>query len=167
VANAVLVKPSQTGTVSAARAIVEQALAAGFASVVSARSGETEDSWLADLAVGWRAGQIKVGSIMRSERTAKWNRLLRVEAETDTDSPEPKRWLAIDEQRHRGAARMMRGRLWSAREKQAVGRAGQDLAPVGLVWRPVGEQVQQLAGVALPVGQVRPVRAPDQPVRPR
>jgi enolase len=85
VANAVLVKPNQTGTVSAARAIVEQALAAGFSSVVSARSGETEDSWLADLAVGWRTGQIKVGSTMRSERTAKWNRLLRIEAETDTD----------------------------------------------------------------------------------
>ena len=54
---------------------------AGYATVVSARSGETEDSWLADLAVGWRAGQLKVGSTMRSERTAKWNRLLRVEAE--------------------------------------------------------------------------------------
>ena len=49
--------------------------------MLSARSGETEDSWLADLAVGWRTGQIKVGSTTRSERTAKWNRLLRIEAE--------------------------------------------------------------------------------------
>ena len=51
------------------------------AGVVSARSGDTEDGWLADLAVGWRSGQIKVGSTQRSERTAKWNRLLRIEAE--------------------------------------------------------------------------------------
>ena len=49
-------------------------------SFVSARSGDTEDTWLADLAVGWKAGQIKVGSTMRSERTAKWNRLLEIEA---------------------------------------------------------------------------------------
>jgi enolase len=48
--------------------------------VVSGRSGDTEETWLADLAVGWRAGQIKVGSTMRSERTAKWNRLLEIEA---------------------------------------------------------------------------------------
>ncbi len=81
VANAVLVKPNQVGTVSDARRVVEIARAAGYATVVSARSGETEDSWLADLAVGWRAGQLKVGSTMRSERTAKWNRLLRIEAE--------------------------------------------------------------------------------------
>ena len=53
----------------------------GYATVVSARSGDSEDGWLADLAVGWRSGQIKVGSTQRSERTAKWNRLLRIEAE--------------------------------------------------------------------------------------
>jgi enolase len=82
VANAILVKPNQTGTLSNARAIVERARTAGYAAVVSARSGDTEDAWLADLAVGWRAGQIKVGSLMRSERTAKWNRLLRIEQET-------------------------------------------------------------------------------------
>jgi enolase len=81
VANAVLVKPNQIGTLSAARAVVDRAHEAGYATVLSARSGETEDSWLADLAVGWRTGQIKVGSTMRSERTAKWNRLLRIEAE--------------------------------------------------------------------------------------
>ena len=57
------------------------AQAAGYATVLSARSGETEDSWLADLAVGWRTGQLKVGSTTRSERTAKWNRLLRIESE--------------------------------------------------------------------------------------
>ncbi|AZG46230.1 phosphopyruvate hydratase [Gordonia insulae] len=81
VANAVLVKPNQIGTLTDARTVVTTAQAAGYRTVLSARSGETEDSWLADLAVGWRTGQIKVGSTMRSERTAKWNRLLRIEAE--------------------------------------------------------------------------------------
>jgi enolase len=81
VANAVLVKPNQTGTLTSARNVVGRAVAAGYATVLSARSGETEDSWLADLAVGWRTGQIKVGSTTRSERTAKWNRLLRIEHE--------------------------------------------------------------------------------------
>jgi enolase len=80
VANAVLVKPNQCGTLSCAARVCAQAREAGYATVVSARSGETEDSWLADLAVGWRAGQLKVGSTTRSERTAKWNRLLELEA---------------------------------------------------------------------------------------
>jgi enolase len=80
-ANAVLVKPNQCGTLSEAASVVARARDAGYATVVSARSGDTEDAWLADLAVGWRAGQIKVGSTTRSERTAKWNRLLRIEAE--------------------------------------------------------------------------------------
>jgi enolase len=80
IANAVLVKPNQCGTLSRAAAVCAQAREAGYATVVSARSGETEDAWLADLAVGWRAGQLKVGSTTRSERTAKWNRLLELEA---------------------------------------------------------------------------------------
>lgn len=84
VANAVLVKVNQAGSVSRAERVVEQARAAGYATVVSARSGDTEDHWLADLAVGWRAGQIKVGSTMRSERTAKWNRLLELESDGPT-----------------------------------------------------------------------------------
>ena len=81
VANAVLVKPNQIGTLDTARTVVRTAHAHGYATVLSARSGETEDDWLADLAVGWRTGQIKVGSTTRSERTAKWNRLLRLETE--------------------------------------------------------------------------------------
>jgi enolase len=81
VANAVLIKPNQAGTLSDAHAALQLAQREGYASVVSARSGDSEDSWLADLAVGWRSGQIKVGSTQRSERTAKWNRLLRIEAE--------------------------------------------------------------------------------------
>ena len=81
VANAVLVKPNQAGTLSDAREALELAQREGYATVVSARSGDSEDAWLADLAVGWRSGQIKVGSTQRSERTAKWNRLLRIEAE--------------------------------------------------------------------------------------
>jgi enolase len=80
IANAVLVKPNQAGTVTRAEAVLRAAQTAGYATVVSARSGDTEDGWLADLAVGWRSGQIKVGSTTRSERTAKWNRLLEIEA---------------------------------------------------------------------------------------
>jgi enolase len=79
-ANAVLIKPNQAGTVTRAERVLTEAAASGFATVVSARSGDTEDSWLADFAVGWNAGQIKVGSVMRAERTAKWNRLLEIES---------------------------------------------------------------------------------------
>jgi enolase len=84
IANAVLVKPNQIGTLTEAHQVVVMAQAAGYATVLSGRSGETEDSWLADLAVGWRTGQLKVGSTTRSERTAKWNRLLRIESEHPT-----------------------------------------------------------------------------------
>jgi enolase len=80
VANAVLVKPNQAGTLTRARKVTELAQREGYHTVVSARSGDTEDYWLSDIAVGWDAGQIKVGSTMRSERTAKWNRLLEIEA---------------------------------------------------------------------------------------
>jgi enolase len=81
VANAVLVKMNQSGTLTETLAVAAQARRAGYATVVSARSGETEDDALADLAVATRAGQIKVGSVAQSERLAKYNRLLRLEAE--------------------------------------------------------------------------------------
>lgn len=78
-ANAVLVKMNQIGSLSETFHVVDRAAEAGFTAVVSARSGETEDSFLADLAVASGAGQIKVGSITRSERLAKYNRLLAIE----------------------------------------------------------------------------------------
>jgi enolase len=81
VANAVLVKMNQAGTLTETVDVVEAARRAGYATVASARSGETEDTALADLAVGTRAGQIKVGSVAQSERLAKYNRLLRIERE--------------------------------------------------------------------------------------
>lgn len=84
-ANAVLVKVNQNGLVSRTRQVLERAQRAGMATIVSARSGDTEQAWLSDLAVGWRAGQIKVGSTHRSERTAKWNRLLELEATEETE----------------------------------------------------------------------------------
>jgi enolase len=87
VATAVLVKPNQNGTLTGALDVLLRARSAGLATVVSARSGETEDCWLADLAVGWAAGQIKVGSTTRSERTAKWNRLLRIEHRAGPGAP--------------------------------------------------------------------------------
>ena len=77
--NALLVKPNQAGTVTEARAALDAARAAGFTTIVSARSGETEDVTIAHLAVGWGAGQLKVGSFARSERMAKWNEVLRIE----------------------------------------------------------------------------------------
>lgn len=86
-ANAVLVKMNQVGTLSETLQVVDRAAEAGFAAVVSARSGETEDSFLADLAVATGAGHIKVGSVTRSERLAKYNRLLRIEAGFDADWP--------------------------------------------------------------------------------
>lgn len=85
-ASAVLVKPNQCGTLTLAHDVVTTARAHGYATVLSARSGDTEDSWLADLAVGWSTGQIKVGSMTRSERTAKWNRLLRIEDRLGPDA---------------------------------------------------------------------------------
>lgn len=91
-ANAVLVKVNQNGTLRGAREVLDTAQQAGWRTIVSARSGDTEDDWLADLAVGWRAGQIKVGSVHRSERCAKWNRLLELEATEDTTFVNP--WRA-------------------------------------------------------------------------
>ena len=77
--NALLVKPNQAGTVTETRAALDAARHAGMGVIVSARSGETEDVTIAHLAVGWRAGQLKVGSFSRSERMAKWNEVLRIE----------------------------------------------------------------------------------------
>ena len=79
--NAVLIKPNQSGTVTGTRAALDAGKAAGFGTIVSARSGETEDVTIAHLAVGWDAGQFKVGSFTRSERMAKWNEMLRIEEE--------------------------------------------------------------------------------------
>jgi enolase len=81
-ADALLLKVNQIGTLSEAAEACRLARAAGWRVTISARSGETEDSWLADLAVGWSGDQIKVGSITQSERLAKYNRLLAIEAET-------------------------------------------------------------------------------------
>lgn len=83
-ANAILIKANQNGLVTSTWKVLQQARANNFNTVVSARSGENEDSWLADLATGWSAGQIKVGSTHGSERNAKWNRLLEFEATEGT-----------------------------------------------------------------------------------
>lgn len=80
-ADALLLKVNQIGTLSEALEALRIARAAGWTVVASARSGETEDTWLADLAVGWAADYIKVGSVTQSERLAKYNRLLVIESE--------------------------------------------------------------------------------------
>jgi enolase 1/2/3 len=78
-ANAILVKVNQIGTLTETLEAVELAKSAGYGVVISHRSGETEDTFIADLAVGVNAGQIKTGSLSRSDRTAKYNQLLRIE----------------------------------------------------------------------------------------
>jgi len=79
ICNSALIKPNQAGTVTETKAALDAAKKAGWATVVSARSGETEDVTIAHLSVGWDAGQLKVGSFARSERMAKWNEVLRIE----------------------------------------------------------------------------------------
>jgi enolase len=77
--NCALIKVNQAGTVTRTEQALATSREVGWAAIVSARSGETEDVFLSHLATGWNAGQIKVGSFARSERMAKWNELLRIE----------------------------------------------------------------------------------------
>jgi len=79
VANSILIKINQIGTLTETFAAIEMAKRAGWTSVISHRSGETEDATIADIAVGTNAGQIKTGSLSRSDRIAKYNQLLRIE----------------------------------------------------------------------------------------
>ncbi|GBD35973.1 Enolase 2 [bacterium HR36] len=81
IANAVLIKPNQAGTLTETFLVMREAQQVGYRRIISARSGDTEETWLADLAVATGAGQIKIGCITRSERLAKYNQLLRLEEE--------------------------------------------------------------------------------------
>ena len=81
VANSLLVKVNQIGTLTETLAAVEMAHRAGYTTVISHRSGETEDSTIADIAVAVNSGQIKTGSLARSDRLAKYNQLIRIEEE--------------------------------------------------------------------------------------
>ena len=81
IGNSILIKFNQIGSLTETLEAIQMAKAAGFTAVISHRSGETEDSTIADLAVGTRAGQIKTGSASRSDRVAKYNQLLRIEEE--------------------------------------------------------------------------------------
>jgi enolase len=81
IANAILIKVNQIGTLTETLEAIEMGKRAGYRSVISHRSGETEDSTIADLAVATNAGQIKTGSASRSDRMAKYNQLLRIEEE--------------------------------------------------------------------------------------
>ncbi len=98
--NAVLIKVNQAGTVSEAKAALEEGRRAGFGTIVSARSGETEDISIVHLAIGWGAGQLKVGSFARSERMAKWNEALRIEEALGAKA----RFAGLDETPMRRAA---------------------------------------------------------------
>src|SRR5690606_4869706 len=79
--NSILIKLNQIGTLTETLAAINMAHAAGFTAVISHRSGETEDTTIADLVVGMGTGQIKTGSLCRSDRIAKYNQLLRIEEE--------------------------------------------------------------------------------------
>ena len=81
IANAILIKPNQIGTLTETLAAIDMASKARYASIVSHRSGETEDATIADIAVATAATQIKTGSMSRSDRVAKYNQLLRIEGE--------------------------------------------------------------------------------------
>ena len=86
IANAILIKPNQIGTLSETLDAITMAVDAGYAAVISHRSGETSDSTIADIAVGTQATQIKTGSLSRSDRIAKYNQLLRIEEELGGDA---------------------------------------------------------------------------------
>ena len=85
-ANTVLLKPNQRGTLSETLEAWKTAQELGYSAIVSARSGETEDTTIVDLAIGWNVGQLKVGSFARSERMVKWNHALRIEEELGAQS---------------------------------------------------------------------------------
>ena len=97
VANAILVKVNQIGTLSETLEAIELARGAGYASVISHRSGETEDTTIADVAVATNAGQIKTGAPSRSDRVAKYNQLLRIEEELGSRAVYPG-WDAFPDQ---------------------------------------------------------------------
>ena len=87
IANSILIKFNQIGSLTETLAAIRMARNAGYTAVISHRSGETEDTTLADLAVGTAAGQIKTGSLCRSDRVAKYNRLLVIEEELAGKAP--------------------------------------------------------------------------------
>lgn len=91
IGNSILIKFNQIGSLTETLDAIDMAKAAGYTAVISHRSGETEDATIADLAVGTGAGQIKTGSLCRSDRVAKYNRLLRIEAELGLTAPYPGR----------------------------------------------------------------------------
>jgi len=91
IANSILIKFNQIGSLTETLEAIAMAKSAGYTAVISHRSGETEDATIADLAVGTGAGQIKTGSLCRSDRVAKYNRLLRIEAELGLTAPYPGR----------------------------------------------------------------------------
>lgn len=93
--NAVLIKPNQVGTLSEALQALRCAREQGWGTIVSARSGETEDSTICDLAIGWNSRQLKVGSITRGERTVKWNALIRAEQALGTNAYVRGDWLPL------------------------------------------------------------------------
>jgi enolase len=91
IANSILIKVNQIGTLTETLAAIDMAKRAGYTAVISHRSGETEDTTIADLAVATSAGQIKTGSLSRSDRVAKYNRLMKIEDQLGSRASYPGR----------------------------------------------------------------------------
>ncbi|KKM15508.1 hypothetical protein LCGC14_1695340, partial [marine sediment metagenome] len=96
VANSILIKPNQIGTLTETIQTIEMARSKGYATIISHRSGETEDTIISDIAVATNAGQIKAGSLSRTDRICKYNQLLRIEEELGDKAVYGKAYLKID-----------------------------------------------------------------------
>ncbi len=146
VANAILIKPNQIGTLTETLAAIDMATRAGYAAVVSHRSGETEDSTIADIAVGTAATQIKTGSLSRSDRMAKYNQLLRIEEQLGARARYAGRdAFPVKRRQARGVAcprNMLRSRPHEARRRHAPRRARPAAVP------PVGFRRGHARGLA-------------------
>ena len=184
IANSILVKVNQIGTLTETFEAIDLAHAAGYTTVISHRSGETEDSTIADLAVATNAGQIKTGAPARSDRVAKYNRLLRIEEELGSRAVYPS-WDAFP--RHRpvgarpcryagrdGARQVRRTKIVatigpassSPRDGAGAGRGGHGRCAAQLLARLARRSRQERAPRAPGAGRARPAaRADRRPAR--
>ena len=131
VANSILIKLNQIGTVTETLDAIAMAREAGYTSIISHRSGETEDTTIADLAVATAAGQIKTGSASRSDRVAKYNQLLRIEEELGSARPLRRHVAAIEAARRRSIAMLHRSFCFATAKAPGTRKTG---SPAGPTW---------------------------------
>ena len=153
IANAMLVKVNQIGTLTETLEAIELAKRAGYGTVISHRSGETEDTFIADLAVAVNAGQIKTGSLARGERTAKYNQLLRIEEELGHAAVWPGRAVFTEPQPM--SPRAARGTAFArARRSASPATAGQSLARVWQMKREVDSMEREITTLRAETGEL-------------